>query len=205
MKTTAYLRVSTDAQDQASQRQQVTDYARSNGLVISAEVCDTASGAVPWQERQLAALLRDTQPGDCIIVSEVSRLARSIVGVLTALQLATERGIMVIVAKNNLRIDGSMPAKIVVTVFAMAAEIERELIRERTKAALQARKASGKPIGRQPGALGTSKCAKDKELIQRLLTAQTPKRAIARMLGVSPTTLYTYLDNKPTETEGKTP
>lgn len=191
---TAYLRVSTDQQDQASQRQQVTTYATGAGLHITREVSDTASGSTPWQKRGIAALLAADQRGNTVIVSEVSRIARSVVGVLTALQVAAENGVVVIAAKNKLCLDQSLHAKITITVLALAAEIERDLIRERTKAALQARKASGKPIGRQVGATSASKCEPHRELISRLIHAKTPKRAIARLINVSPQTLYTFLD-----------
>jgi DNA invertase Pin-like site-specific DNA recombinase len=197
MTTTAYLRVSTDQQDAASQRHQIATWAAANGATVDRELSDTASGSTPWQSRAIAPLITAGQPGDVVVVSEISRIARSVVGVLTALQTAAERGVNVIACKNGLRIDGSLPAKIVVTVFALVAEIERDLIRERTRAALQARKARGQPIGRQLGATGTSKCQPHAELIARLLAAKTPKRAIARLIDVAPQTLYDYLDALP--------
>lgn len=193
MPVIAYLRVSTDQQDQASQREQIAAYCRAHDLIVEREVCDTASGSVPWQDRALGPLLLAEPPGTTVIVSEVSRLARSIVGVLTAIQTALERGINVIAARQGMVFDQTLNSKITLTVFAIASEIERDLVRGRTKDALAARKARGQPIGRQVGATGTSKCEPQRELIGRLLNAGTPKRAIARLINVSPQTLYDWL------------
>ena len=196
---TAYLRISTEQQDHASQRQQIDTYAAANGLIVTDYIHDNESGSTPWQQRQIGRLLRELPTGSTILVSEISRVARSVVGVLTAFQFAIERGITVIAARSNLRLDGSLPAKIVITMLALAAEIERDLIRDRTKAALQARKARGLPFGRQIGAFGTSCLHNRGAEIDRALAAKISKRGIARLLNVSPQTLYTYLANRDNE------
>jgi len=211
MTTTAYLRVSTDHQDQASQRHQIAVFAEAEKITITSELAEEASGGTPWRDRAIARLILDGQPGDTVIVSEISRIARSVVGVLTALQAAAERGVTVIAARNRLKMDGSLPAKITITVLALAAEIERDLIRERTKAALQARKERGLPIGRQLGARGTSRLESRQDEIDRALDAKISKRGIARLIGCSPQTLYSYLANReaqkkqPSTEEAKAP
>ncbi|HEY6093814.1 MAG TPA: recombinase family protein [Gallionellaceae bacterium] len=189
MKTIAYLRVSTDKQDEASQRE-----------IISAKcaspewISDTASGAKPWQERAVAGALERCERGDKIMVSEISRIARSTVGVLTFLQAAAEKGVTVDAVKSGIMLDGSTASKIVVTVLAMAAEIERDLLRERTKAALDARKRNGLPVGRQPGAKGKrNKLDGRWQEIEPLINAKVAHTAIARVMKVSRQTLHTYL------------
>lgn len=197
MKTIAYLRISTDKQDEASQRQIISGKwacANRSEERIYEWASDTASGAMPWQERALAGVLERCGRGDRIMVSEISRIARSTVGVLTFLQAAAEKGVTVDAVKSGIVLDGSTASKIVVTVLAMAAEIERDLLRERTKAALDARAAKGLPVGRQTGAKGKRNklAGKDAE-IKKLLDAKVSKSGIARVLEVSRQTLDTHL------------
>lgn len=197
---TAYLRVSTDAQDQASQRQQIAEYCRSTGIKIDAELCDTASGSTPWQSRSIGRLLGPENAGGTVIVSEVSRIARSVVGVLTALQTAAEHHVTVIAARNRLHLDQSLHSKITITVLALAAEIERDLIRDRTRAALAARREAGKPIGRQPGTAPALKLDGRAAEIRKLLSAGVSVTTTAKTLGVARQTLYNWLHaNQPPE------
>lgn len=193
MKNYAYLRISTDKQDEASQRQII----ESRGIDGIEWVMDTASGAKPWQERAIAGILNRCASGDRIVVSEISRIARSTVGVLTFLQDAAGRGVTVDAVKSGITLDGSTASKIVVTVLAMAAEIERDLLRERTKAALDARKARGLPVGRQRGAGGKrNKLEGRMDEIQGLIASKVSMAAIARVLSVSRQTLYTFLSTQ---------
>lgn len=202
MKTVAYLRISTDKQDEASQRQIIL------GKLAAAHevewVSDTASGAKPWQDRAIAGVLARCVRGDRVMVSEISRIARSTVGVLTFLQAAAEKGVTVDAVKSGILLDGSTASKIVVTVLAMAAEIERDLLKERTKAALDARKARGLPVGRQMGAVGKRNKLDGKLVeIEKLLAARVGKSAVARVLGVSRQTLDTFLKSSYAEKVGR--
>ena len=196
MKTTAYLRVSTDAQDADSQRAIIAEWQVKHSRHVDHWISDTASGAVPWQERQIAAILNVANEGDCIVVSEISRIARSIVGVLTFLEAAAMRGIEVVAIRSGIVLDSSLASKVTVTVLALAAEIERDLIRERTRAALAAKRARGEALGRKVGQVVALKLDGRKEEIVRCLAAKVSKRAIARMLSVSPTTLHAWLDRQ---------
>lgn len=194
MTTIAYLRISTNKQDEKSQRNIIGTYLAypiKGGLEF---VSDTASGGIPWQKRAIAGALADANEGDTIIVSEISRIARSTVGVLTFLQAAAEKGVNVTAVKSGIKLDGSMSSKIVVVMLAMCAEIERDLLRERTKGALDARKARGLPVGRQIGATGKrNKLDGRIGEIQPLLDAKVSKTAIARILKVSRQTLDVFL------------
>jgi DNA invertase Pin-like site-specific DNA recombinase len=194
MKIIAYLRISTDKQDEASQRQIIADSLKNEPIALFEWLADTASGGTPWQSRSIAGALASLSAGDTLIVSEISRIARSTVGVLTFLQAAAEKSVTVVAVKSGIRLDGSTASKIVVTVLAMAAEIERDLLRERTKGALDARKARGLPVGRQTGALGKrNKLSGRMAEIEPLIRAGVARSAIARVLGVSRQTLHTYL------------
>ena len=194
MKIIGYLRCSTDQQDEASQRFIIRDrlgFYKNPDIVWMA---DYASGAIPWQQRQISAALNQLGPGDLLIVSEISRIARSTVGVLTFLQAAAAKGVTVEAIKSGITLDGSTASKIVVTVLAMAAEIERDLLRERTKGALAARKLRGLPVGRQPGAVNKVRKLDGKlPEIRDLLGAKISQAAIARILNVSRQTLSSFL------------
>lgn len=197
MKTIAYIRISTDKQDEASQRQIIAEHCAATGKEITAYATDQVSGSIPWQERALSFALADCSAGDQIITSEISRIARSTVGVLTFLQAAAEKSVSVVAIRSGINLDGSTSSKIVVTVLAMAAEIERDLLRERTRASLQARKASGLPIGRQPGAKNKrSKLDGKAGEIDSLMQKGVSKSAISRILSVSRVTLDTFLNNQ---------
>jgi DNA invertase Pin-like site-specific DNA recombinase len=192
----AYLRVSTDAQDEKSQTQIIAEWSAKTGRTVGFFHSDTASGSVPWEKRQIGAVLAGLEPGDGIIVSEISRIARSQLGVLSFLQAAQLAGVEVIAVRSGIALDNSMSSKIVISILALAGEIERDLIRERTKAALAARKQAGLPLGRPRGSRSVSILAHKGEDIKGMLAARVSKRAIARLLGCSPDTLYAFLRNE---------
>lgn len=188
-----YIRCSTSRQEEESQRQQVREYLGGKNISDAVYTSDTASGSTPWQNRALQDVLMRAQRGDWIVVSEISRIARSTIGVLSFLESATLRGINVAACKNKIVLDGSLPAKITITILALAAEIERDLLRERTRAALEARRARGLPLGRPLGSRSASILDARRAEIQKLIDAKVSKRAIARVLDVSPQTLYSFL------------
>lgn len=196
MKTIAYLRVSTDAQDYASQRNQIDTWATARGHPIDEYIGDTASGATPWQERELRNIIDRLARGDAIVVSEVSRIARSTIGVLTFVELAVARGVSIYACRNAMEFGAGIQSKVTLTVLALAAEIERDLIRDRTRAALKAKRERGEHLGRKVGQVVALKLDSRREEILRCLAAKVSKRAIARMLTVSPTTLHHWLSRE---------
>ena len=143
MKIHVYYRHSTTAQDRRSQEHQVSTWLAARSLKATATYEDTASGTTRWQDRALNTALSHADSGDTIIVSEISRIARSTIGVLTFLQAAAQAEITVVAVRNGLTLDSSLPSKITVTILALCAEIERDLLSERTKAALDARRLAG--------------------------------------------------------------
>lgn len=193
MKIVAYLRLSTDKQDEQSQREQLARWAESNSRTIDKIIVDRASGGTPWQERQLANVLDMLMPGDMIVVSEVSRIARSTAGVLTFVQAALTAQVAVVAVAQRMAFDHSLNSHITLTVLGLCAEIERSLLRDRTKAALAARRAAGQRLGRPPGSRSASKLDKRADEIARLVKAGVAIRAIARLIPCSPTTLYHWL------------
>jgi DNA invertase Pin-like site-specific DNA recombinase len=201
MKTYAYLRVSTDAQDYQSQRHQIDAWIATHDQQQPEYISDAASGAIPWQQRTLASILDTATESDQIVVSEVSRIARSVVGVLTFIEHAMAKGITVIACRNNMTFGAGLQSKVTLTILALAAEIERELIRDRTKAALAAKRARGEHLGRQVGQVVALKLDGRRDEILRCLAAKVSKRAIARMCSVSPTTLHHWITRNLTHEE----
>lgn len=190
----AYLRVSTDAQDVDNQRHGVLEYANQNGLSGLVFVEDSASGKTPWQARKVGTLLRETcKRGDTVVFAEISRMARSTLQVLEIVKHCVEQGINVHIAKSRMVLDGSLQSKITATVLGLAAEIEREFISMRTKEALAKRKADGVKLGRPRGQAVKIKLDEHAPAIQGYLDKGIGKRDIARLLEVSPSTLYDYI------------
>lgn len=192
MTTYAYLRVSTNAQDVQSQKHGVLEYANQHGLSSMQFIEDSDSGKKRWQERTLGLLLANAGEGDTIVVSEVSRLARSTLQVLEILQHCTKQQINLHIAKNSMIFDNSMQSRITATVLGMAAEIEREFISSRTKEALAARKAAGVKLGRPQGKAQKLKLDEKRDEIQKYLDLGVSKAAIAKIIGCPATTLYDY-------------
>lgn len=192
-RTLAYLRVSTDQQDAENQRAEITAWASSHGLPSPTWTAEQASTAVHWESRLLGDMLANARRGDTLIVAEVSRLARSTIQALEVCESCAARGVSLHVVKSGLILDGSMSARIVVTVLALAAEIEREFIRARTRAALATRRAAGVKLGRPPGPAEHLALDGRGAEILHLLQHGVSKRAIARVLDCSPTTLYRWL------------
>ena len=188
----AYLRVSTDAQDTDNQRRGVAEYCAARDW-LPGYVEDTASGRTPWQDRALGHLLARMSPGDVLVVSEVSRLARSTLQVLEICKLAADRGLMLHIVKTGQVIDDSMASKVLTTMLALAAEIERDMIRSRTREALARLKSEGVQLGRPPGPAQRLKLDDKADQIDNLRRCNVPLRAIARVLDCSPQTLYDWI------------
>jgi DNA invertase Pin-like site-specific DNA recombinase len=193
--TYAYIRVSTDKQDLDNQRHGVIEYAQKNKLEPLTFIDDTASGKKSWKDRDLGKLFELAKKGDVLLVSEISRLARSTLQVLEILQEAAKKEIAVHVAKSNMVMDGSLNSKITAVVLGLAAEIEREFISARTTEALAKRKAAGLPLGRPKGAVSAEKkLDKRKDEIVDLLKKDVHKTSIARIVDCSPVTLYAWME-----------
>lgn len=195
MTITTYLRVSTDTQDTANQLHGITEYCQAHGIEPDAVLEDSVSGRVDWRSRKIGALLSNADKGDVLLVAEVSRLARSTLQVLEILQMAAEKKVSIIVVKNGLRFDNSMQAKITATILGLAAEIERDFISMRTKEALAKRKASGKRLGRPRGAKARFyKLDEHRSEIERYLKMGINRTTIAKLVGSSRPTLYSWLE-----------
>lgn len=192
----AYLRVSTDEQENANQKLGLLEYANSKGFVPLQVMEDMASRKISWRKRALGALLEQAQQGDIILAAEVSRLAGSALQVLEFLEEAANKGVTVHITKNHIVMDGSLQATITATILGLAAQIEREFISARTREALQRRKIEGKPLGRPKGSQGALKMDKYLEEIRGYLALELSQIKIAKRVGCTPKTLGQFIKRR---------
>jgi len=192
----AYLRVSTDHQDAKNQKLGVLDYCNSHTITPLNFVEDTASGKIPWQERQIGKIVGNAQAGDVLVVAEISRLGRSTLQVLEILEAAATRQMTVHIAKNAMVMDGSMQATITATILGLAAQIEREFISTRTKEALVKSKLEGIRLGRPKGQAEILKLDASRDEILGYLKKGINKRDITRLIECAPSTLYEWLKRR---------
>lgn len=184
MKTYAYLRVSTEKQDVDSQHLEILEYARRNDIKVDEFIRITISSRQTSRERRIDELMEKIQHADTLIISELSRLGRSMAEVIALVNELVRRKIRVIVIKQNLDIKGvhDMQSKIVVAMFSLFAELERDLISQRTKEALNAKRKKGVRLGKPPGTIQKSKFDKDRQKIEELLGYGLSVRKIAEVL-----------------------
>lgn len=197
-KIVAYLRASTDKQDLNHQKLEVLEFARRQGLHIDDYIEITISSRKTSQQRRIDELLQTLSETDTLIVTELSRLGRSTVEVIALVNALVERNIRVIALKQNLAIDRQdMNSKIVITLFSLFAELERDLISLRTREALAAKKAQGQRLGKPKGTIQKSKFDQDLSRIQELLGYGLSVRKIAKVLGYSShIALNTYINKR---------
>ncbi len=198
MKTIAYLRVSTNAQDLNSQKLAILDFAHKEGFQVDKFIEMTLSSRRSEQHKQLNTVIDELTKGDLLVVSELSRLGRSLSQVIAIIDSLVKRKIRFIAIKESIRFEGkqTLQSKVMVALFALFAEVERDLISERTKEGLAAAKAKGKLLGRPKGALGSSKLDGREEEIRLLLEKGIPKASIAKITDVSRTNLLHFIQTR---------
>ena len=190
--TIGYLRVSTVDQDVDKFKGQILAYANDHSLGRVTFCEEHVSGAKSWRNRKLAGVVEELGPGDTLLVPELSRLGRSIVEVLEVLNLLKAKGVKVISIKEGFTLNGDgLQAKVMSTLLALFAEIERDLISQRTKEGLAAVRASGKRLGRPKGP-GKSKLDRHKARIKEMRANGAPFAHIARELGCTAATVSSW-------------
>lgn len=190
--TWGYLRVSTTNQDTEKNKANILTFANSRDFGKVTFIEETASGMKNWRERKLGDLIDSLQPGDRLIVSEMSRLGRSMLEVLEILKVAKEKDVNIYAVTGNWELNGSIESKIMATMLTLISEIERDFIVNRTKEALAARKAAGVVLGRPKGP-GKSKLDKYRPEIEALLTNGSTKVFIAKRYGTTVSNLHNWL------------
>jgi DNA invertase Pin-like site-specific DNA recombinase len=197
-KTLAYLRTSTDKQDLNTQRLEILEFARKRDLHVDDFIEISISSRKTNQQRRIDEMLATLDDADTLIVTELSRLGRSTAEVIGIINELVRRNIRVIVIKSNLDISQhDMNSKIIITLFSLFAELERDLISLRTKDALATKKQQGIALGKPKGTIQKSKFDADVGRIQELLALGLSVRKIATFLGYpSHFALNTYIQKR---------
>lgn len=190
--TVGYLRVSTAEQDLEKNKADILKLANDLDLGRVEFIEEKISGKISWRKRKISEILDKMNAGDCLIVSELSRLGRSMLEVMEILAIATQKEIAIYAVKGNWKLDSSIQSKIVAMAFSIAAEIERDLISSRTKEALRHKREQGMTLGR-PRGKGKSKLDKFKPEIEALLANGSTQRFIAKRYGATPATVNNWL------------
>lgn len=194
-----YIRVSTDKQDTANQRFEIEQFCKANGMQTDRWMEDNGiSGTVDYKKRKIFDILKHAKKGDTIIVCELSRLGRELFMIMEILRHCMDRGINVWTIKEGYRLGDDIQSKVLAFAFGLSAEIERNLISQRTKEALARKKAEGVVLGRPRG----RKTAPEKhplygktEYIAHLLENGVSKRQIAKIYKIDRNTLQRYLQD----------
>ncbi len=201
MSIIGYIRVSSNKQTVKHQHYEISQFAKTNHLFIDKWVEETISSRKPLSKRKLGTLLEELQDRDILIACEISRLGRSLLEVMRILETCLNKNCQVWTLKENYRLGNDIQSKVMAFAFGLAAEIERNLISQRTKSSLANIRASGKKLGRPLAAQSKKlKLAKNTRKIQNLLNKGLSKSQIARILSVSRSTLRRFLSRSGLET-----
>lgn len=185
-KTIAYIRASTDKQDLNNQKLEIFEFAKKNMLEVDDFIQMTISSRKTTKERRIDEMLSVLDDADTLIVTELSRLGRSTAEVIGLVNELIKKHVRVIAIKQNLDMkQHDMNSKIMITLFSLFAELERDLISLRTKEALASKKMQGIKLGKPKGTIQKSKFDKDCDKIKELLTLGLSVRKIANFLGYS--------------------
>jgi DNA invertase Pin-like site-specific DNA recombinase len=179
--TIAYIRTSTNAQDIKNQRHEILEYGNREEIHVDTFIEVTVSSRQGSRQRRIEELQESLTPGDTLLVTELSRLGRSTGEVILLINQLVAYGVMIIIIKQNLRLGEGLQditSKVMVTLLALFAEIERDFISLRTKEALAAKKAQGVPLGKPKGTIQASMYDKDRPRIEELLSLGVPQKRI---------------------------
>lgn len=197
-KIVCYIRVSTNHQDLQNQKYEIHEYCHRLNLKIDEFIEAEVSSRKTTSARKIDDLLDQLHKGDELIVTELSRLGRSTGEVLNIINQLVSAGIKIHILKQNMVLteNGDMQSKVMVTMLSLFAELERDLISQRTKRALEAKKAAGVRLGRPKGSTSKSKLDGKEGLISDLLVKKVSITSIAKILEVSRGTVDNFISSR---------
>lgn len=195
MSIIGYIRVSSTKQTVEHQRHEIQQFANMNHIKIDKWLEETISSKQPLSKRQLGQLLNELQQNDILIAAEISRLGRSLLEIMRILENCLNKNCQVWTIKENYRLGNDIQSKVMAFAFGLSAEIERNLISQRTKSSLDNIRAAGKKLGRPFSAQSRKlKLSKNITKIKKLLNAGTSKYKISKIMGVQPITLNRFVE-----------
>lgn len=190
----AYIRVSTETQSYEGQHFEIENWCHRRNWEVDRWVQEKVSGTKQLSKRTLGKTFRRMREGDILVCTELSRLGRNMMMVMSILNTCSQKGIRIYSIKDNFELSDSLNAKIIAFAFSLAAEIERNLISQRTREALAAKKVAGVKLGRPAGPSKERRIFDARKAdILRWKNEGMSIRALSRRLGVHPNTLSRYL------------
>ena len=205
----AYIRVSTDMQDAENQRFEILKWADEKKVTIDEWTVETVSGTRSWKDRKLGEMLASCVSGDSIVATELSRIGRSFLSVMSVLKECVDRKIKVFTLKEKYELADDVHSAVISFAFSISSQLEREMISSRTKSALARKRALGVRLGRPKGSIGKSKLDGYEQMIQELLDKGVSKASICKIVGpIHPGTLDSFLVTrkiKPKEVKAECP
>lgn len=193
-----YIRVSSDKQTVENQRFEINKFCERDDMKIDGWIEETISGTKAYNKRQLGLLLKRIQKDDLIICAELSRLGRNLFMIMEILNICMTKECKVWTIKDNYRLGEDIQSKVLAFAFGLSAEIERNLISQRTKEALARKKAEGIILGRPKGRKNSPdkyKLSSKETLIKELIHMGVSKRKIAKICKVDRNTLARFISN----------
>lgn len=191
-----YIRVSSDKQTVENQRFEINNFCSRNNFVIDGWIEETISGTKAYNKRELGKLLKRIQKDDLIICAELSRLGRNLFMIMEILNICMTKECRVWTIKDNYRLGDDIQSKVLAFAFGLSAEIERNLISQRTKEALARLKSEGRVLGRPAGkrtAVEKRKLYRKHDLIVGLLNEGVSQNKIAEICKVDRNTMNRYV------------
>ena len=194
MAVIGYIRVSSNKQTCEHQHFEIQQFAEHNNINVDKWVEETISSRKALNKRKVGQLLDELQDGDILIAAEISRLGRSLLEVMRILETCLNKNCQVWTLKENYRLGNDIQSKVMAFAFGLSAEIERNLISQRTKASLESVRATGKRLGRPFSAQSKKlKLSCNTKKIKYWLDTGMTKYRIAKMMSVSPATVSNFI------------
>lgn len=189
-----YIRVSSNKQTCEHQHFEIEQYAQQNNIIVNNWIEETISSRKPLNKRKLGQLLEEIQDGDILIAAEISRLGRSLLEVMRILETCLNKNCQVWTLKEHYRLGNDIQSKVMAFAFGLSAEIERNLISQRTKASLDSIRATGKKLGRPFAAQSKKlKLSRNTKKVKKLLDMGLTKYRVAKIMNVSPATITHFI------------
>ena len=200
--TYGYIRVSTTRQTVENQKFEIEEFCKKNSLSVDAWIEETISGTIGPSKRGLGRLLQNVGAGDLIICSELSRLGRNLFMIMSILNIIMEKGAKIWTIKDNYRLGDDIQSKVLAFAFGLSAEIERQLISQRTKEALALRKKEGVKLGRPLGRKSWKSKLDGAELaVSVMIFAGTSLNQMAKLYGIHRNTVKRFILSRKLDSE----
>ena len=195
MTVIGYIRVSSNKQTCEHQKYEIQQFAHQHNIIVNRWVMETISSRKALNKRKLGQLLDELNDGDILIAAEISRLGRSLLEVMSILENCLNKNCQVWTLKENYRLGNDIQSKVMAFAFGLSAEIERNLISQRTKASLESVRATGKRLGRPFSAQSKKlKLSKNTKKVKELLNMGLTRYRIAKIMGVKHATVSRFIN-----------